>query len=616
MAIRTRYTDAPHKNRHDLANLRRIIPFLWEYKGRVFMALSLLIAAKVATVGVPLILKEIVDSLTPALSSESALSEGIDTQATLLVLPVALLLGYGALRLLNVLFSELRDTVFARVRYRAMRNLSREVLSHLYSLSLQFHLERRTGGISRDLERGTRAVSSIMNYLVFNIIPTVAEFSLVAFLLLGDYALHFSVVTFSTVFIYIGFTLFLTNWRMHIRHRMNRLDSQANAMAVDGLINYETVKYFDNDHYEINRYDDTLDEWEDCAVKSQASMSLLNFGQGSIIAIGVTIMMFYTTQGVVDGSMTIGDLVLVNALMLQLFIPLNILGIIYRSMMHSLADIDLMFALLDRKGDVIDKNNAQELHVPQGIVRFDNVDFGYQSERQILHKVSFEIPAGKKLAVVGPSGAGKSTLSRLLFRFYDVTSGQVSIDGQSVESVTQNSLRQAVGIVPQDTVLFNESIYHNIVYAFPGASKEDVYKASKMANIHDFITQLPDGYDTVVGERGLKLSGGEKQRVAIARVILKNPKILVFDEATSSLDSQSEQIILSSLAEVAQQRTTLVIAHRLSTIADADIILVLDKGVVVEQGTHQELLDKGELYSHLWKIQLQESKEEDSDTSK
>lgn len=597
MAIRTHYTNAPHKDRHDLSNLRRIVPFLWEYKGRVLAALALLIFAKVATVGVPLILKEIVDSLS--------------TKDTLLVLPVALLMGYGALRLLNVLFSELRDTVFARVRYRAMRNLSKEVLSHLYSLSLQFHLERRTGGISRDLERGTRAVSSIMNYLVFNIIPTAAEFALVAFLLLGDYAVHFSIVTFTTVIIYISFTLLLTNWRMHIRHRMNRLDSQANAMAVDGLINYETVKYFNNDRYEINRYDITLDEWEDCAVKSQASMSLLNFGQGSIIAIGVTFMMFYATQGVVDGSMTIGDLVLVNALMLQLFIPLNFLGIIYRSMMHSLADIDLMFSLLDKKGDVSDAEKASDLDVSQGVVRFENVDFGYQPERQILHKVSFEIPAGKKLAVVGPSGAGKSTLSRLLFRFYDVDNGCVSIDGQSVNDVIQRSLRQAVGIVPQDTVLFNETIFHNIVYASPGATKEDVYEASRMANIHDFISQLPDGYDTVVGERGLKLSGGEKQRVAIARVILKNPKILVFDEATSSLDSHSEQIILSSLAEVAQQRTTLVIAHRLSTIADADIILVLENGRVKEQGNHQKLLALNGLYSDLWKLQLQE---EDSDS--
>ena len=596
MGIRTHYTDAPHKDRHDLSNLRRIVPFLWEYKGRVLAALALLIAAKVATVGVPFILKEIVDSL--------------DSQKSLLILPVALLLGYGALRLLNVLFSELRDTVFARVRYRAMRNLSREVLSHLYALSLQFHLERRTGGISRDLERGTRAVSSIMNYLVFNIIPTAAEFALVAFLLLGDYAIQFSIVTFTTVIIYISFTLFLTNWRMHIRHQMNRLDSQANSMAVDGLINFETVKYFNNDDYEINRYDDTLDEWEDCAVKSQASMSLLNFGQGSIIAIGVTIMMFYATQGVVDGSMTIGDLVLVNALMLQLFIPLNFLGIIYRSMMHSLADIDLMFDLLDKKGDVSDKEGATELTVSQGVVRFDNVDFGYQPERQILHKVSFEIPVGKKLAVVGPSGAGKSTLSRLLFRFYDVDKGCVSIDGQSVSDVTQESLRQAVGIVPQDTVLFNETIFHNIIYARPDATEEDVFEASKMANIHDFIVQLPDGYDTVVGERGLKLSGGEKQRVAIARVILKNPRILVFDEATSSLDSHSEQIILSSLAEVAHQRTTLVIAHRLSTIADADIILVLENGRVKEQGNHQALLAQNGLYSSLWNIQLQENSSE------
>ena len=595
MNIRTHYTDAPHKDRQDLSNLRRIVPFLWEYKGRVLIALAFLVLAKVATVGVPLVLKEIVDMM--------------DSKSLQLVLPVSLLLAYGALRLANVLFSELRDTIFAKVRYRAMRNLSREVLNHLYSLSLQFHLERRTGGISRDLERGTRGVSSIMNYLVFNIIPTAAEFALVAFLLLGDYDTIFTVVTFSTVLVYIGFTLSVTNWRMHIRHRMNRLDSKANAMAVDGLINYETVKYFNNDHYEINRYDDTLDEWEGAAVKSQASMSLLNFGQGSIIAVGVTLMMFYATQGVVDGIMTIGDLVLVNALMLQLFIPLNFLGIIYRSMMHSLADIDLMFGLLDKKSDVVDKPGASDLKTERGIVRFDNVDFGYHDDRQILHNVSFEIPAGKKLAVVGPSGAGKSTLSRLLFRFYDVNSGKVTIDGQSVSDVTQDSLRQAVGIVPQDTVLFNESIYHNIVYARPDASEDEVFQAAKMANIHKFIEGLPEGYNTVVGERGLKLSGGEKQRVAIARVILKNPKILVFDEATSSLDSHSEQIILASLSEVAQKRTTLVIAHRLSTIADADIILVLEHGRVKEQGTHQELLSLNGLYTSLWTMQQQEENE-------
>ncbi|MDX2504340.1 MAG: ABC transporter ATP-binding protein/permease [Gammaproteobacteria bacterium] len=594
MTIRSHYTDAPHKDRQDFSNLRRIVPFLWEYKGRVLIALVFLIFAKMATVGVPLVLKEIVDLM--------------DSKSLQLVLPVSLLLAYGALRLLNVLFSEMRDAIFARVRYRAMRNLSREVLSHLYSLSLQFHLQRRTGGISRDLERGTRAVSSIMNYLVFNIIPTAAEFTLVAILLLGDYDIQFTIVTFTTVLIYIAFTLSVTNWRMHIRHYMNRQDSKANAMAVDGLINYETVKYFNNDQYEINRYDDTLDEWENAAVKSQSSMSLLNFGQGSIIAVGVTIMMFYATQGVVDGDMSIGDLVLVNALMLQLFIPLNFLGIIYRSLMHSLADIDLMFGLLDQKSAVTDKKDASVLQVSQGVVRFEEVDFGYQPERQILHQVSFEIPVGKKLAIVGPSGAGKSTLSRLIFRFYDVDAGKVSIDGQSVSDVTQESLRKAVGIVPQDTVLFNESIFHNIVYACPGASAEDVYRAAKMANVHDFISQLPDGYDTVVGERGLKLSGGEKQRVAIARVILKNPKILVFDEATSSLDSHSEQVILASLAEVAQQRTTLVIAHRLSTIADADIILVLENGRVKEQGNHQELLAKKGLYSSLWNIQLQEKK--------
>ncbi len=592
MAIRTHYTDAPHKNRQDLANLRRIIPFLWEYKGRVLAAMILLIFAKVATVGVPLILKELVDLMA--------------VQDKPLVLPIALLLGYGALRLLNILFSELRDTVFARVRYRAMRNLSRKVLSHLYSLSLQFHLERRTGGISRDLERGTRGVSSIMNYLVFNIIPTIAEFLLVAFLLLGDYALHFSIVTFGTVFVYIAFTLSVTNWRMHIRHYMNRLDSRANAMAVDGLINYETVKYFDNDAYELERYDNTLDEWENAAVKSQTSMSILNFGQGCIIAAGVTTMMFLAAQGVVDGSMTIGDLVLVNALMLQLFIPLNFLGIIYRSMMHSLADIDLMFALLDKQSDVQDKPHATAMQVSQGLVRFNQVDFSYQSERQILHQVSFEIPPGKKLAVVGPSGAGKSTLSRLLFRFYDVDSGSITIDGQNIAQVTQDSLRQVVGIVPQDTVLFNESIYHNIIYACPEASREEVYEAAAMANIHDFISQLPEAYETIVGERGLKLSGGEKQRVAIARVILKNPKILIFDEATSSLDSRSEQIILNSLTRVSEQRTTLVIAHRLSTIADADIIIVMENGRIKEQGSHRELLAQNGLYTHLWNIQLQD----------
>ncbi len=590
--IRTRYTDAPHKNRHDLANLRRIVPFLWEYKGRVLIALSFLVLAKVATVGVPLVLKQIVDAL--------------DSRSLQLVLPVSLLLAYGALRLANVLFSELRDTIFARVRYRAMRNLSRKVLSHLYSLSLQFHLERRTGGISRDLERGTRAVSSIMNYLVFNIIPTIAEFALVAFLLLGDYDINFTLVTFSTVLVYIVFTLSVTNWRMHIRHRMNRLDSAANAMAVDGLINYETVKYFNNDEYELHRYDDTLNEWEDSAVKSQASMSLLNFGQGCIIAVGVTLMMFLATQGVVDGEMSIGDLVLVNALMLQLFIPLNFLGIIYRSMMHSLADIDLMFGLLDKSSDVVDRSDAVDLQLTNGVVKFEQVDFGYQSERQILHNVSFTIPAGKKLAVVGPSGAGKSTLSRLLFRFYDVDHGKILIDEQSVNSVTQESLRRAVGIVPQDTVLFNESIYHNIIYARPDATQEEVYRAARMANIHDFIMQLPEAYDTVVGERGLKLSGGEKQRVAIARVILKDPAILIFDEATSSLDSHSEQLILSALNEVAQQRTTLVIAHRLSTIADADIILVLEDGRVKEQGSHQELLTQRSLYYTLWNLQLQE----------
>lgn len=591
------YTSAPHAGRQDLRNLKRVFPYIWEYRGRVLLALVTLILAKVAIVGIPLVLKEIVDALDTA-------------QGAVIVLPVMLFLIYGALRLGSSLFNELRDAIFARVRFHAMRRLSNQVLTHLHELSLRYHLERRTGNITRDLERGTLSVSSILNYLVFNIVPTAAEFVLVAIILLGQYEWHFALVTFATVAVYIGFTLAVTEWRMHFRHTMNKLDSEANGQAVDSLLNYETVKYFNNEAYELKRYDNTLLQWEEAAVKSHTSMALLNFGQGVIIAVGLTLIMIYAGKGVVAGSMSLGDLVLVNTLMLQLFMPLNFLGIIYRMLKHTLADMDLVLKLLDRQVEVEDSPAAVPLVIREPTVRFEHVSFAYQEDRPILHDVSFEIPAGQKVAVVGPSGAGKSTLSRLLFRFYDVGAGRILIDNQSVAEVTQESLRRAIGIVPQDTVLFNESIYYNIQYAQPEASQEDVHNAARMAHIHEFIESLPQGYNTMVGERGLKLSGGEKQRIAIARVILKNPPILIFDEATSSLDSRSEQAILQALKEVAEKNTTLVIAHRLSTIIDANTILVMEQGRIVEQGDHHALLERGGLYAQMWALQQEEKRVE------
>ncbi len=603
-----RPTAKPHGNRKDFQNIKRLFPYIWDFKGRVFLALSCLILSKIAIVGMPLVLKEIVDSLD---SKQLLVLDNPETAS--LALPLVFLLAYGALRLMASLFNELRDAIFSRVRYHAMRGISLRVLKHLYSLSLSYHLDRKTGGITRDLERGTNSLSSILNYLVFNIFPTAAEFVFVAIILLGKYEAHFALITFATVVIYISFTLLVTNWRMHYRHEMNDHESRANSYAVDGMLNYETVKYFNNEEYELKQYDDTLDKWEGAAVKSQTSMSLLNFGQGAVIAIGVTLMMIFAAQGVVNGNMTIGDLVLVNAMMLQLFIPLNFLGIIYRALKYSLADMDMMLKLLDTEQTVNDIENAKLLKVSDAVIRFDNVSFHYNKNRKILDKVSFDIPHGHKVAVVGPSGAGKSTLARLLFRFYDVDSGSISIDGQNINSVTQTSLRDNIGIVPQDTVLFNFTIDHNIRYAKLDASDEEIQQAAKHANIHDFIVSLPEGYQTVVGERGLKLSGGEKQRIAIARVILKNPRILVFDEATSSLDSHSEQLILESLKEVAEKHTTLVIAHRLSTIIDADNIIVLDKGKVVEQGRHQQLLELEGLYAHLWELQQEEEAEAEAD---
>jgi ATP-binding cassette subfamily B protein len=590
---RTSATERAHKDRRDWHNLRAMLPYLWEFRGRALGALACLVLAKLANVGVPLLLKELIDAF-----------EGRATQA--LILPVSLLLGYGALKLGSALFNELRDVVFARVRYRAMRRLSTRVLEHLHRLSLRYHLERQSGAVSRDLERGTRSVSTILNYMVFSVLPVLVEFGLVAAVLLSRYAIVFTLVTFGTVAVYGAFTFAITEWRMDYRHRMNRLDSQANSQAFDSLINYETVKYFGNEGMELKRYDATLSEWEEMAVRSQTSMSLLNFGQGGIIALGVTAIMFSAAQGVVTGAMSIGDLVLVNALLLQLFIPLNFLGIVYRQIKYSLADMDLVFKLLEREPEVQDRPGAAPLVLTGGGVRFERVDFHYQPERPILHAVDFRIEPGQKVAVVGHSGAGKSTLARLLFRFYDVTGGRILIDGQDLPALTQESLRSAIGVVPQDTVLFNDSIYYNLAYGRPGATRAEVERAAEMAHIRAFVEHLPDGWDTVVGERGLKLSGGEKQRVAIARAILKRPRIMVFDEATSSLDSHTEQAIQQTLAEVAADHTTLVIAHRLSTVVDAHRILVMEGGRIVEQGTHRRLLEVGGRYAGMWDLQQRE----------
>jgi len=588
-----RYTESPHHERRDWVNLRALLPYLREYRGRVLLALGCLVLAKVANIGVPLVLKQIVDTL--------------DThQQAVIALPVTLLLAYGALKLGNALFSELRDVLFARVRYRAMRRLTVRTLAHLHNLSLRFHLERKTGAISRDLERGARSLSTLLNYLAFSILPVVIEFLLAAALLLGRYPPMFALIVFGSVAAYVAFTLAITNWRMEHRHSMNRLESQANNEALDSLINYETVKYFGNEDWELRRCDATLADWENSAVLSQTSMSALNFGQGAIIAVGVTLILFVAASQVAAGQLTLGDLVLVNALLLQLFIPLNFLGIVYRQIKYALADMDDLIRLFERTPEIRDTPTARPLQVTQGELRFENVDFGYQPDRQILFGVSFTVPPGRKLAVVGASGAGKSTLARLLFRFYEISSGRVLIDGQDLRSVTQQSLRATIGIVPQDTVLFNDTLYYNLAYARPTASREEIAAAARMAQLHDFIAALPAGYDTVVGERGLKLSGGEKQRVAIARAILKRPRILIFDEATSALDSKSEQAILQALRAVATDHTTLVIAHRLSTIVDADQILVLEHGRVREQGTHRELLQQEGVYAQMWALQQQE----------
>jgi ABC-type transport system involved in Fe-S cluster assembly fused permease/ATPase subunit len=589
----------------DFATLKTLLPYLWVYKWRVIAAMLALVGAKMANVGVPVVLKHLVDGMT--------ISPG--DPRVVLVLPVAILVAYGALRLSTTVFTELREFLFARVTQRAVRTIALKVFRHLHSLSLRFHLNRQTGGMTRDIERGTRGVGSLISYTLFNILPTLVEITLVLGYLVTHYDIWFSVITFSALVLYITFTVLVTNWRTHFRRTMNDLDSKANTKAIDSLLNYETVKYFGNEEYEAKRYDEGLQRFENAAVKSQTSLSLLNTGQSAIIATAVTLILWRAAQGVIDRSMTLGDLVLVNAFMIQLYIPLNFLGVIYREIKQSLADMERLFSLLHQNREVADAPDARSLLTHGAQVKFSHVDFSYESKRQILFDVDFTIAAGTTTAVVGHSGSGKSTLSRLLFRFYDVNGGAIRIDGQDLRNVTQQSLRASIGIVPQDTVLFNDTIEYNIAYGKPGASKEEIVAAARAASIHDFIESLPDGYQSMVGERGLKLSGGEKQRVAIARTLLKNPAILIFDEATSALDSKSEQAIQGQLKEIARDRTTMVIAHRLSTVADAHQILVLDHGRIVERGTHQALLATGGLYAQMWERQQARSEDESAEAA-
>jgi ATP-binding cassette subfamily B protein len=566
-----------------------------EFKARVVLALLFLVTAKVANVGVPLVMKGIVDAL--------------DAKTAFVVLPLALLVLYGVLRASNTLFAELRDIVFVRVTRRAIRRVALQVFRHLHSLSLRFHLERQTGGVSRDIDRGTRGISTLLSYLLFSIIPVILEFSLVAVVLLSRFDWRFAAVTFTAVVAYLGFTFTVTEWRMDIRRQANELDSRANSRAIDSLLNYETVKYFNNEDFEARRYDESLRKYETAEVKNEASLGVLNIGQSAIIALAVTLLMILAAQGVVDKRLTLGDLVLVNGLLIQLYIPLNFLGMVYREIKQSLTDMDKMFHLLRENREVEDRPGAPVLRASDAAVRFEHVSFSYEPRRQILHDVSFEIPSGKTVAVVGHSGSGKSTLSRLLFRFYDVSAGRISVNGQDIREVTQASLRAALGIVPQDTVLFNDTVLYNIQYGRPDAGRQEVIEAARAAHIHEFIESLPDGYNAMVGERGLKLSGGEKQRVAIARAVLKNPRIFVFDEATSALDSRSEKAIQAELERIARQRTTLVIAHRLSTIVDAHEILVMEHGRIVERGTHRSLLDSEGVYAQMWALQQREEEQ-------
>jgi ABC-type transport system involved in Fe-S cluster assembly fused permease/ATPase subunit len=574
---------------------RRLMPTVRRYTGRVVVALCFLVAGKLANIGVPWVLKHLVDDL--------------DIKPLPLAIPLLLLVAYGALRLSTSFFQELRTVVFARVLARTSREITLRVFAHLHALSLRFHLDRRTGGVARDVERGMTSVSDLLDWTIYTILPTLLEITLICAILIVNYDWTFAVITLVTLVVYIAFTFSMTEWRLRFYRAANEADTEANARNVDALLNYETVKYFNNEKHELKRFDMSLRNLEEATVKSQKSLAALNVGQTAIVSIGLTLLLWRAAAGVVAGEMKIGDLVLVNAYLIQLSMPLNYLGMVYREVKQALTNIERMFGLLDEPQEIMDAPDAQPLVVRGGEVRFADVSFGYSADRDILYNVDFTIPAGKTLAVVGTTGAGKSTLSRLLYRFYDVNGGRIQIDGQDIRNVTQDSLRSAIGIVPQDTVLFNDSIYYNIAYGKPDATREEVFKAARAAHIHDFIVSLPQGYETGVGERGLKLSGGEKQRVAIARTLLKNPAILVFDEATSALDTRTEKIIQGELEEIARERSTLIIAHRLSTIVDADEILVLDHGRVVERGTHAGLLAQRGRYAALWTLQQQAREE-------
>jgi ATP-binding cassette, subfamily B, heavy metal transporter len=580
-----------------VGTLRALLGYLWPRDGfeirlRVVVALLCLVAAKGALVFVPWFYKEAVDALTASASLT-------------IVLPVALIIGYGIARVTSLLFGELRDAVFAKVGQRAIRVVALQVFNHLHKLSLRFHLNRQTGGLSRAIERGTRAIDSLLRFSLFNIIPTIIEIAMVFVILWVALDFVIALVTLTTVVVYIWYTMSVTEWRLKFRRQMNEADSRANTKAIDSLLNFETVKYFGNEAHEARRYDDALRRYESASIKSQTSLAALNVGQATIISLGLTLVMLMTGQGIVDGTLTIGTFVMVNTYLMQLYQPLGFFGFVYREIKQSLIDIEKMLDLLDVPHDVPDAANAPDLVLTDGEVCFEAIDFAYEEARPILEDVSFTVPAGKTVAFVGSSGAGKSTISRLLYRFYDVTSGRITVDGQDIRDVSQQSLRAAIGTVPQDTVLFNDTVYYNIAYGRPGASPAEIEEAARLARIHDFIMDTPDGYETMVGERGLKLSGGEKQRVAIARSILKNPKILIFDEATSALDTRTEREIQANLRELSRGRTTLSIAHRLSTVVDADEIIVLDAGRVAERGTHPQLIARDGLYAEMWRRQLE-----------